>query len=248
MRHDGLTVIAVAVLASCAATVAHEGIGHGVACFAHGGAITQLSSVYFACSAPGPWIAAGGPIGNLAAAAIAGVSLTFAHSLRPQLRLFLILTLMISLSWFAGYLIYSALALDGDMFFVARDLFGAPELVWRVGWVGLGVVAYAQIIAIARSFVRQIPDQRRLLALSWIGASLAACVAALAYAPGVGKAVWQATLEIGAASLPTFALAPAPASNHDSSSLCVINRSPIWIAAGVISFTAFFILMGRGFP
>ena len=44
---DRLTVFAIAILAGCIATAAHEAVGHGTACIVLGGTITRLTSVYF---------------------------------------------------------------------------------------------------------------------------------------------------------------------------------------------------------
>ena len=70
-QDDVPTIVVVALAAMVVATVAHEVIGHGSVCLAIGGHVTELTSIYFQCSARSTWIAAGGPLGNLGAAALA---------------------------------------------------------------------------------------------------------------------------------------------------------------------------------
>ena len=248
---DRATVFAIAILAACIATTAHEAAGHGSACLLFGGTITRLTSVYFQCSTHSTWIAAGGPLANLVAFGVAWCGLLLAPLGMTRMRLLLLLTMTISIFWFAGYLIYSALLNDGDLYFVARDLFGNPGLALRTGGIAVGIAFYWLGIQAMRSFTARISHDirraRRLLRQSWLAASLSGCVAALAYAPDRLGAIGQAALEIGAACLPMLgrvAIGPAHA-NPDTGK---IGRSWAWISVSLLVFALFVVILGRGVP
>ena len=53
---DWATVGAIGVAAYMIADVAHEAIGDGIACLAHGARISLLTSVYFRCSSRSPFV------------------------------------------------------------------------------------------------------------------------------------------------------------------------------------------------
>jgi hypothetical protein len=247
---DRTTVFAIAILAACIATTAHEAAGHGSACILLGGAITRLTSVYFQCSTHSAWIPAGGPLGNLVAFGLAWSALLLAPLGMTRLRLLLLLIMTISIFWFASYLIYAALLNDGDPYFVARDLFGEPGLALRTGGVAAGIAFYWVGIQAMRFTVRLSYDARRarqLLRRSWLAASLSACVAALAYAPDRLGAVGQAALEIGVTCLPMLApVAAGPA--HANPDTGKIGRSWGWIGVSFLVFALFVITLGRGMP
>jgi hypothetical protein len=86
---------------------------------------------------------------------------------------------------------------------------------------------------------------KALLRLGWMAASIAACVAVLAYAPGRLAAVRQAALEIGAAALPLLlmgaGIAPGGATAEAS-----IQRSAGWIMFATTLFAGFVLTLGRG--
>ena len=246
---DTLTVSAIAILAASIATFAHEGVGHGGACLLLGGTITRLTTVYFECSAHDTWIAAAGPLGNLIAGALAWLGVMLLPAAMARTRLLFFLISVISLFWFAGYLIYSAAMNVGDTYFVLRDLFGEPGPALRAGEVAIGASCYWIAIQAARTYTAtsDAARARRRLTRSWLAASLSACVAALAYAPGRLAALGQAALEIGAACLPMLARV-AVGSMLVGQTEVPIARSWGWIAASLLGFTVFAATLGRGMP
>lgn len=250
-RDDLPTIVAIAALAACSATVAHEAAGHGLTCLALGGDITQLTSVYFQCSVPSTAIAAGGPLGNLIAAAICFALFTRTPAPATRTRFFLLLTMAFSIFWFAGYLGYSAARQTGDLYFVARDLFGDPPLALRIGAIIAAMLLYFVGVRATRHLTDQLSRDpkriRRLLYIAWIAASLASIAAALTYAPDrIGAAV-QAALEIGAASLPLLTRAVvAPIGANDPNPL--ITRNWPWLITSAIAYAAFIATLGHGLP
>lgn len=248
---DTPTIVAIAVLAACITTFAHEAAGHGLTCLALGGGITQLTSVYFQCSAHGTAIAAAGPIGNLIAAAFCFWLFSSTPPNATRTRLLLLLTTAFSIFWFAGYLGYSAARQTGDLYFVAADLIGDPPLAMRVGAIIAAMMLYFVGVRATRSLSDQLSRDpkrlRRVLYISWIAASLSAIAATLTYAPDrIGAAV-QAALEIGAASIPLLTRATvAPIGTNETNPL--IARSWSWIAAALVAYALFIATLGHGLP
>ncbi|MEQ1820279.1 MAG: hypothetical protein ABL871_16890 [Terricaulis sp.] len=248
---DIATVVAIAILAACVTTIAHEAAGHGLTCLALGGDITQLTSVYFQCSVPSTAIAAAGPLGNLIAAALSFWLFSRTPQTATRTRLFLLLTMAFSIFWFAGYLGYSAARQTGDLYFVATDLIGDPPLALRIGAIIAAMMFYFVGVRATRHLTDQLSRDprrtRRILYIAWIAASLASIAAGLTYAPDrIGAAV-QAALEIGAASLPLLTRGVvAPIGANDPNPL--IPRSWPWIAAPAIAYALFIATLGHGLP
>ncbi|HVZ99089.1 MAG TPA: hypothetical protein VG841_02105 [Caulobacterales bacterium] len=245
-RDNAITVSAIAVLAACLAATAHEALGHGAACLARGGTITQLTSVYFQCSVADAWVAGGGLIGNLAAAVAAWMVLSFLPKRMARARLLAFLATVINLFWFAGYLVYAVVMNDGDPYFVARDVLGPPTVEVRAGGIAAGVALYAIGIAIARGFTRTFAKERAraLLHLSWAAAAVSACAAALAFAPDRLAASQQGALEVGAACLPLLARFSIAPSTSDAAPEVTVSAP--WIAAACVCFAVFVLTLGRG--
>jgi len=247
---DAKTIGAIAVIAMCIATAAHEAAGHGSACLALGGRITQLTSVYFDCSVKNFLIAGAGPLGNIAAFVLSWLALKIAPRQAPRLRLLLLLIMAISIFWAAGYLLYSAVLNEGDNAIVAQVLFGAPDWPWRACEFALGAALYvagARVTALeARPFASAPGRVSALLRASWVWASAAACVVAALYAPDRVAAIGQALLEIGAAAVPLRFIGTRVRAGVGSES--AIARSAPWIVSGILVFAVFAATLGRGLP
>ena len=75
-RHDRLTIVSMAVIASAVATLLHEGVGHGLTAFVRGDVPTELTSNHLSSLHPDRMVDAAGTIVNL----IAGVAALLAAS------------------------------------------------------------------------------------------------------------------------------------------------------------------------
>jgi hypothetical protein len=247
-REDLVTVAAVAVLAACATTFAHEALGHGGACLLGGGQVTQLTSVYFQCEPHSAWVAAAGPGGNLLAALVAGLAARSLPAGFPRLRLLLVLVSAFSLFWEAGYLLYAMALREGDWAVAAEAAFGAASARWRLGGVLLGVGLYGLGLGVTKAALKPFgPRAGALMRSSWIAAFLATTFAAAAYAPERLGAMGQAALEVGAASLPLLLLrrraTPAVAASE-----AAVASGPLWIGLAAVAYALFVATLGRGLP
>jgi hypothetical protein len=244
-RDDPAMISAIAVIAMIIATFAHEAVGHGSACLTAGGQITQLTSVYFDCSAMTGLVALAGPAGNLAAALLGWLALCLLAQAAIRARLLALLVMALSAFWAAGYLIYAMLKRHGDYALAAHELLGLPSQVWRPAGVLLGLVFYWVSARLVARGARDIVGARAGPALrtAWAAAGIGAVLAAALYRPDPGGAMVQATLEISAASIPLLFLVRRNAAGPAAP---LITRSIGWIAAAMILFAAFAVTLGRG--
>ena len=227
----------------CIVTADHEAIGHGAACLSQGGHINLVTSVYFDCSVKRGVVAAGGPIGDLIGAAIAWLLLQVTPPRLPRLRLLLLLITSFGVFWEAGYLLKAMITADGDSFFAVRGLFGQPDTWWRAVGVVLGLALYLLGIRVTLRSARGLAPA--VLRTAWIAATIAAALAALAYAPGPVEAMQQAVLEIGAASIPLLFIGRG-IEGTASTGAWQIARSTGWIAGCAILYIGFIATLGHG--
>lgn len=243
-KDNPLTIAAIAIVAMCMTTAAHEAVGHGGACIAAGGRVAQLTSVFFQCR-PSSWlIAAAGPAGNLIwgllAAGIAG-------NLRGTLRLLFTLTALFSLLWKAGYMLYAAVFNDGDYYFALRGIFGDATPLMRAILGALGAALYFISLNLGRTLLQPFATEsvrmREMLRTAWLAATIAALAATLLYAPDRMGAFKQALLEIGAASAPLMLLRREYRGGGDAPAT---GLNVLWIAAAAAIYAGFALTLGRG--
>lgn len=236
------------MLAAVLVTVAHEAIGHGAACLASGGRIVLLTSVYFRCGVPSPWIDWGGPAGNLMAGTAALLVLTFAHVHRRTTRLLLTLIVAFSFAWEAGYLLYSAALGQGDWASAARAALG-PGPQWRAVCTMAGLALYvaarrATAAGLGSALGSANEGRWRASRAAWIAATVSTTAAAAAYAPDRLGAMGQAFLEIGAASAPLLLAARRRPAGEPAGE--PMGRQAGWLWAAVLVYAVFVATLGRG--
>jgi len=242
-KDSTLDIAPIAVIAACLSMVAHEAVGHGVACVASGGRVTLLSSVYFQCAPPQYFIDGAGPGFNLLWALIAGA---IAMSTHGRLRFLFALTALISVCWEAGYLLSSAALNDGDSIFFVRGFVPYATPLIRGVMFALGIALYWIGLKAGRSLMKPFASEpgrlRRTMRIAWLSAVIAGVAAALLYAPDRGGAVGQAALETGASGLPLLLLHRGLAGGDEPP----LQRSNLWLGAAAAIYAAFALTMGRG--
>jgi hypothetical protein len=185
------TVAAVAALAFIVACVAHEALAHGLACKAAGGDVVLLTSVYFRCSAPGRFVAAAGPLANIALGVFFA---TLPRPRQPASALFVGLAAATNLFWGTGYFVFSGLTGTGDMAAAVRDWGLGLNAGWRAALVVGGAAMY--FLAIRRLGVLFAPDAP--LGWAYLCIGITSCLAALFYdgpsAPALREAFQQGFL------------------------------------------------------
>jgi hypothetical protein len=231
------TVCAIAVIAVCITTTAHECIGHGSACLLLGGHITQLTSVYFQCSVQSRLIAPAGPLGNYIAGTLAFLAQMVLPRRASRARLLALLVMAFSFFWEAGYMIASMIAGRGDYYSVGQDVLGSPTWPWRAIGILAGIGLYmlfARVLGICtHNFTTSAGRVPLLYGTAWLAGMVAVGSAALFYAPDRGYAYGRAAAEIATA----FPL------------LYPFTRiMTAWIVAAVLLFGLFTATLGRGLP
>jgi hypothetical protein len=245
MRDDKITVGAVAIIAMCVATAAHEAMGHGTACLLLGGRITLLTSVYFHCAVQSRFVSPAGPLGNLLAAVAGWAAMRLLPTSHPRAKLFALLLMAFSLFWAFGYLVSSLVTGNGDYAIAMRDFLGKTEETSRICGIVAGAVLYLLFSGHFGAESTRLLGTRaaRVSRAAWLAATVAAIVAAALYRPGRGDAMFQAGLEIGAASIPLL----IPRRGNGAGELPPIARSMAWLAVAVILFAGFALTLGAGY-
>lgn len=250
-RDSLMTVGALALMAMCLVTFAHEAAGHGGACLALGGRVELLTTSLFRCDRASPLIDAAGPSTNLLLGGLALLLRTQVSVRRAALRLFLILVTAFSLFWEGGYLVQAMATRDGDSYFAARDLLGEPSLGWRIVLGAAGVAIYAgAAVVTARGLTALFAGRaqaRRAARTAWVVAVAGAALAALLYqGPHAGRNVHDALTEIGLAALPLLLIPGGGRATSASEDRTPIVFGPATVVLAVVVFGLFAALQGRG--
>ena len=233
-REDGdlWTLVALGVLAYFATDAIHEVLGHAVACVLQGNRILLLNSAFFR-SAPGSFVTdLAGPGANLAAALALALLLRREGPPSPA-RCFLRLLCAFNLFWASGEMVVSALTGRDDWGFAIATL-PSPG-VWRALLGAAGVLLYHQGARMLRRHGLGRAQGRILYA----AAGLAACAAALAYAPDRLAAVREAALETFGANLGLLFMASRSAAGP-------LPRRRGWVLAAALALPLFAATLGRG--
>jgi hypothetical protein len=246
MRDDAHTVGAVAIIAMCVATAAHEAVGHGGACLLLGGRITLLTSVYFHCDVKSVYVSPAGPLGNLVAGVAGWAAMQLLPTSFPRTKLFALLLTAFSFFWAFAYLVSSLVTGNGDYAIAFHDFLGDHDTLWRDAGIIVGVALYLLFSRWLRSASARLFGARttRLLQTAWLAATLATIAAATLYAPDRIHAMREAGLEIGVASIPL--LIPrrhATGAGETPPVACSWG----WIAAAIMLFVAFSLTLGAGY-
>ena len=244
-KDDLPTVAALAVLAACVVTVAHEALGHGSACLINGGHITLLSSALFRCSIRSLWIDPAGPAMDLAVGTMALIAGRFVAA--PAARLFFLLVMTLSYGWESGYAFHAMLTQDGDLYFAARDLFGAPSLWWRIVGGAAGVACYLVNVRLTAAGLSRLWPQaaqaRRVARVAGLAAVAASGLAALAYAGPGWRDLHDAILEVASGAVPLLIIPRWQGPFGDG---VILTRSPAVIVIAILFFGVFAAILGHG--
>ena len=259
VRHDPLTIAAIAILACALTNLLHEGVGHGVACVMVGVKPLCLSSIRLDWNYKGvsPFagriIAASGTVVNFLASIVFAWLLRTVRKASPQTRYFCWLMMSLNLLLGASYLFFT-FAPFSDWYWFLQGL-PFPRL-WQFGLLLIGFVLYVPVAyPLIKNgllmFVDTADGQARRQAglLAWLPyavCGMVATAAALLYRGSsvTGMAIGQ---WFGGASLlfylPFFI--KNGASVHEGAS-CAVTRDWKWIVAGSVTLLLFVFLLGPG--
>ncbi len=181
---DALTIGAIAVFAYVLASVLHEGLGHGGACYITGGKVLMVSTVAEDCSADNQLVIAGGTLVNAATALVCFFLARMTSPKAARLRFFLWLTMAVNLYDAAGYFLFSGIGGFGDWAVFIKGF--QPQWAWRVAMTVFGAAAYALsarfVLFEMRPLIGSDPAgrlfrARRLSKISYFTGGILACIA-----------------------------------------------------------------------
>ena len=259
-RIDWLTVIAIAAIASALSTQLHEAVGHGGACLALGGRVTEWGAFYVNCNADGAppmvarLVAAAGSTMNLLTALIAFALLRATPPTRPRARFFWWLMFTVGGFEWAGYYFFSGVSGLGDWGASKDGVFNLVPgwTIWRIvlGCGGFVIYWAWAIVAMRRLTLLTGADPagvRRAWRLSWAAYfTIGGMAVAIGLMNPVGLVILLASAVAssfgGASGLMwgPFNIKPGPAAAEP----LAIRRSWSWIVAGVAVVLAEGLILG----
>jgi hypothetical protein len=243
--HSKTTIVSMAVLASAAATLLHEGVGHGLTAWFRGAIPTELTSNHLSTLRPDRWVDAGGTLVNLFVGAI---SLWMSRAGdRANLRYFFWLLAALNLLPGAGYFMFSGIFGFGDW---QEVIGGLPhQAVLRIVMTIFGVALYVLAVRLLAVAVRLFCPSRSAYntvgRLPYYAACLFSCAAGVFDPLGV-KLFLISTVPaaFGGSSGLMWADSLLPAKTPDHPLL--VNRAPAWWIAAAVLGLAYIVVIGRG--
>jgi len=246
-RHDKITIISMAVVASAAATLLHEGVGHGLIAWLRGDIPTELTSNHLSSLRPDRWVEAGGTLVNLLSGTIALMASRAAGN-RANLRYFYWILAALNLLPGAGYFLFSGIIGFGDWNEVIR---GAPrQILLRILMtsfgVGLYVLAARQLAVAVDPYCPSRPDYNTVGRLPYYAACLFSCAAGaldplglklLLVSTGPAAFGGSSGLMWGDSLLPH---------RHARERTLLLNRQLAWWIAGAVLGLAYILILGPG--
>jgi hypothetical protein len=238
---DAVTVIAVGVLAATLATLCHETVGHGLGCFAAGGHVTLLTSIWFRCSKGSAIADMGGPMGNLAAGALAVALLRYT---RPSLtvRLLLLLFGALSLFWFTAQLTFESLTHKHE------DWYSVLQVGWQPVGAVVGIGGYVLVGRLFSAINRKHGGSDSLaIRLAYAAAAASAVIAGLMWRPEPFRSALEEFLVLGIAPLGLQRIAwHSGRGTGIDMGAGPVPRSWVWISVCAVVFGLFLFIQARG--
>ena len=245
-RHDTITVVSMAVVASAAATLLHEAVGHGVTAWLRGDIPTELTSNHLSDVRADRLVSAGGTIVNLVAG---GLSLLAARGLgeRANARYFFWLLGALNLLPGAGYFLFSGVCGIGDWQAVIA---GVPHYALvRIAMTVLGLGFYMLAVRLLGVTVTPFSHGRRdynaVARTPYYAACVFSCVAG-AFDPLGLKVFFMSTVPAAFGGLSGLMWGDNYVPERETApALWVRRQAGWWIVAAVVG-VAYVLVVGRG--
>jgi len=193
-RHDRLTIISMAVIASALATFLHEGVGHGLTAFVRGDVPTELTSNHLSSLHPDRLVQAAGTLVNLTVGAMSLLASTRA-AIRPNPRYFLWILAALNLLPGAGYFLFSGIFGFGDWNEVIREM--PHHTAVRIGMTVGGAALYVLVVRLLANaiapFLADRSSYNTVGRLPYFAAELSDSVAGL-FDPLGMRLLWVSTI------------------------------------------------------
>ena len=246
-RHDLLTIISMAVIASALATVLHEGVGHGLTAFVRGDVPTELTSNHLSSLHPDRLVQAAGTLVNLMVGAMSLLA-SSRMLMRANRRYFLWILAALNLLPGAGYFLFSGIFGFGDWNEVIRDLpyHAALRIGMTVGGAALYVFVVRRLgVAIAPFLVNR-SSYNTVGRLPYYAAGVFSGAAGLLDPLGM-RLLFVSTIPaaLGGSSGLMWADSLVPRSPATEPTL-VVQRDLVWLIAALLIGGAYIAVLGPG--
>ena len=244
--HSKATIVGMAVLASAAATLLHEGVGHGLIAWLRGDIPTELTSNHLSSMRPDRWVDAGGTLVNLFVGTLSLLASRAAGD-SANLRYFFWILGALNLLPGAGYFLFSGVFGFGDWQEVIRGL--PYQAALRIAMTVLGAALYISAVHLLAMAVRPFCSHRASYnvvgRLPYFAACLFSCAAGA----------------LDPLGLKLFLISTVPAAFGGSSGLLwadrlfppklaeralLVCRQPTWWIAAVVLGLFYIVILGRG--
>jgi hypothetical protein len=245
-KHDKLTIISMAVISSAAATLLHEGLGHGVTAWLRGDTPTELTSNHLSDLRADHWVEAAGTLVNFAVGAIA-LLLSQRSGHRSNRRYFLWIFAALNLLPGAGYFMYSGIMSVGEWQAVIANL--PHQLAAHIALSIFGVLLYVFVVRrlaiAAKPFCPKRSNYNTVGRLPYYAACLFSCVAGALDPLGL-RLFFVATVAaaFGGSSGLMWADSLMPAQPAEPE--LWVQRQPAWWVAAVLLGLPYIVFIGRG--
>ena len=244
--HSRATIVSMAVIASAAATLLHEGLGHGVTAWLRGDVVTELTSNHLSAMVPDRLVDAAGTIVNLVVGAACLGASTLAGS-RANTRYFLWLLGALNLLPAAGYFMLSGIAGFGDWYEVIKGL--PHQAALRIGMTLVGAAATVLVVRLLgvtiRPFATAGAEYSTVGRLPYYAACLFSCVAGLLDPLGL-QLLFMSTIPAAFGGSSGLMWADSLMPKGLVETRLVIARQPVWWVAAVVLGWAYIWFLGRG--
>jgi hypothetical protein len=247
LKHSRATIVALAVMAAVAASLLHEGLGHGVTAWLRGDHVTEWTSNHLDDVRPDRLVDAGGTLVDLIAGLIC-LGAARAAGKRANLRYFLWLLAALNLLLGAGYFLFSGVLGLGDW---AQVIAGLPQQgAWRAAMAATGALGYVVflrwLVWELRPFAPERRDYNTAARLPYYAACLFMCAAGALDPMGI-KLFFLSTVPafFGGLSGLLWGDNFYPARPPASEALEVKRSAGVWIAAAVVG-VVFLATVARG--
>ncbi len=235
-----------AVLASAAATLLHEGLGHGVVAWLRGDIPTEITSNHLSALHPDHWVEASGTLVNLFVGTISLLASRTAGT-RANLRYFLWILAALNLLPGAGYFVFSGIFGVGDWEAVIKGL--PLQGALRIVMTAFGAILYVYVVrllAIAvKPFCSVRGDYNVVGRLPYYAACLFSCAAG-ALDPLGFKLFLMATVPAAFGGSSGLMWADSLLPRGAGELTLVVHRQPAWWISAAVLGLCYIVFLGRG--
>lgn len=237
-----------AVIASAAATLLHEGVGHGVTAWLRDDIPIELTNNHLSSLRPDKWVDAGGTLVNLGVGAIA-ILLSRSIGNKGNARYFFWILAALNLLPGAGYFLFSGVLGFGDWQEIIRDI---PRYYFlRVAMVIFGAALYVYIVRLlaraAKPFCPEHSTYNTIGRLPYYAACLFSCVAGILDPLGL-KLFLVSTVPAAFGGSSGLMWADRFLPEEETADRLIVRRGTGWWIAATVLGLAYVAIVGRGIP